>query len=158
MIQHENWVEERARCMLNCMFDKLREVVEKDVATMHRQSRDAGNSHIFEIEDENPNSFSVKQRQENSSSPFAGGAGFRKNEKSITVSPSDRNHRFTVSLEWNEAANTCDWCVDGERYNIHQTSQNGLTDLFFGWFTLPRSTIRCWQSGLCTGDACPSFP
>ncbi len=128
--RHENWVEERANCTLQKMFNHLVGVMESDVQK-YNELDDELKGYYGNLKHEQKKCGSIRFVY---STPTVKMGTHRivkiVNLNKIQVIQSD-NILFTVRIEWNEDTLECDLKIDGKPYSIYQISQKVLGKMMF---------------------------
>ena len=129
----QDWVELRADCTEQGIFDRIADTVERDVERFNKLSSKKRRDRTFKFERSELASLYVGEVNDD-------GALIRKRagisiQKSSTKIRVWRNQQcqFEIVQEWNEAMLVCDLKIDGECYSVWQISQKAIGDLLFGY-------------------------
>lgn len=134
-----DWVTARHNCTLPNEFERLRDLVEKDVSTRRRYLPN-DNSMDFNFNDGGPDHFGVMR------SPVEGfhgktyGVAFLLRDDHILVEDTWAERRLTLTLTLNDAGE-CQFVIDGEgEYQRWQIARRALCPIFFQGPTERKST------------------
>ncbi len=118
-----NWVEARGNCTIATTFQALRERVQSDVHAFN-SLEEADRECVFGDEGRGRDAFWVRRTG-------GGTVRFQANHRRIVVAGCAEDDAFSVTLQWDDDANTCRLLVDDESLELWQISRKALSPFFF---------------------------
>ena len=131
--RQQNWVELRAECTEQGIFDLIANTVKRDVERFNKLSPQRRRNRTFKIEQNELEIVNVGQ-VDDSGEWIRGVMGINIKTSGATIRVwRHRDCLFAVEQEWNEETLACDLKVDGKCYSVWQISQKAIGDLLFGY-------------------------
>lgn len=131
--QPQNWIEKRADCTIDTLFEQLTKVIEQDVKRFNQlsQQRKFGTGSFCTKREEDKHILSVgKQTERGLISEQHNTVQVKQNTDSITAY-FNQQAIFEVRPLWNQKTLTCDLMLGNEPHDVWQLSQMALIDLLF---------------------------
>ena len=131
--RQQNWVELRADCTEQGIFDLIVNTVKRDVERFNKLPPQRRRDRTFKLE-QNEREIVIIAQVDDSGEWIRGLMGINIEKTGATIKVwRSRDCQFAVEQEWNEETLACDLKIDGKSYSVWQISQKAIGDLLFGY-------------------------
>ena len=130
--RQENWVELRAACTEQGVFEQIADAIARDVDRFNKLSAQKRRNRNFKSSRKELTSIYVEQVNDDGSSVNRTGIGVEKSSAKIWVRRGVEC-LFEIEQDWNDDTLACDLKIDGKCYSVWQISQKAIGNLLFGY-------------------------
>ena len=131
--RQQNWVELRADCTEQGIFDLIVNAVKRDVERFNKLPSQRRRDRTFKLKQNERDIVGIAQAND-SGEWIKGLTGINIETTGATIRVRrNQDYLFAVEQEWNEETLACDLKIDGECYSVWQISQKAIGDLLFGY-------------------------
>lgn len=131
--RQERWVELRADCTEQGIFDLIADTVERDVERFNKLPPHKRRNQKFKFtRDERQSVYVAEVDDSGELINDRPGINIEKGASTIRVWRKQQC-QFSIDQEWNDKTLACDLKIDGQCYSVWQISQKAIGNLLFGY-------------------------